>query len=157
LRFLRTLGAPVAADTALATAVTAATTAPRADARNERACDSSSCNRWRVVVISCSSPCRAHVSNSRLPPIPVFADLRVLAITSAPEGGSVKNRTSIARFLVFALLFLTVNQAFIQAQQTPSFDAALRHAYATAYNLDHDEAVRELTALTKIEPDLATS
>ena len=43
------------------------------------------------------------------------------------------------------------------AGRTPSFDAALGHAYATAYNLDHDEAVRELTALTKIEPDLPTT
>ena len=44
----------------------------------------------------------------------------------------------------------------IRAQE-PSFDAALGHAYATAYNLDHDEAVRELTALAKLKPDLPTT
>jgi len=49
-----------------------------------------------------------------------------------------------------------INAPFIQAQ-SPSFDAALGHAYATAYNLDHDEAVRELTALAKLEPDLPTT
>ena len=42
-------------------------------------------------------------------------------------------------------------------RQEASFDAALRHAYATAYNLDHDEAVRELTTLANSEPDLPTT
>ena len=57
---------------------------------------------------------------------------------------------------MLAIIFLTTNSAFIQAQPT-SVDAALGHAYETAYNLDHDDAVRELTALTKLEPDLPTT
>ncbi len=133
-----------------------ATIAPRADVRNVRACDSSSCNRWRVVAISCSSPCRAHVSSSRLPPIPVLVDLRVFAMTSAPGGWNRERRTSIARFLVLALTFVGINVMTIRAQEA-SFDAALGHAYAAAYNLDHDEAVRELTALAKLKPDLPTT
>ena len=44
---------------------------------------------------------------------------------------------------MLALTFVGINVLTIRAQDV-SFDAALEHAYATAYNLDHDEAVREL-------------
>ena len=77
-------------------------------------------------------------------------------MTIAPEGWKRERRTSIARFLVLAITFVVLNVMSVRAQET-SFDAALGHAYATAYNLDHDEAVRELTALTKLKPDLPTT
>lgn len=38
--------------------------------------------------------------------------------------------------------------------QDATFESRLDQAYTSAYNLDHDVAVRELTALSKIEPDL---
>ena len=57
---------------------------------------------------------------------------------------------------MLVLTFVTISVSSIRGQE-PSFDAALGHAYATAYNLDHDEAVRELTALTKLRPDLSTT
>ncbi len=41
--------------------------------------------------------------------------------------------------------------------QDASFEARLEQAYASAYNLDRDEAVRELTALAEISPDLPTT
>ena len=73
-----------------------------------------------------------------------------------PRGCKQAERPSIARFLILALIFLGVTALASRAQDA-TFDAALGHAYASAYNLDHDEAVRELAGLAKLEPDLPTT
>lgn len=150
LRFLRAVGADAAAGASVAAAA-----APRADPRSLRACDSSSWRRCRVVAISCSRPCRAHVSSSRLPLAkPVFTDLRDFAMKHAPRGEKRSYLcASIARFLPLVVIFLLLSASNIAGQDT-NFDARLDRAYARAYNLDHDDAVRELDELAKVAPDL---
>lgn len=51
------------------------------------------------------------------------------------------------------LIFLPASMSVAHAQDA-TFESRLDQAYASAYNLDHDVAVRELTALSEIEPDL---
>jgi Flp pilus assembly protein TadD len=71
----------------------------------------------------------------------------------APGGWKRERRHSITRFAVVVLLVLDLGRSTASAQERP-FDSRLAHAYATAYSLDHDEAVRELTALARLSPDL---
>jgi tetratricopeptide (TPR) repeat protein len=73
-------------------------------------------------------------------------------MTNAP-GGLKRESASITCFVVLVLIFLGVNARAARAQAT-SFEQRLDRAYATAYNLDHDEAARELTALARLEPEL---
>ena len=51
------------------------------------------------------------------------------------------------------VVFLCLSGPVTRAQE-PSYDARLARAYATAYDLDHDEAVGQLQALIDLSPDL---
>lgn len=64
--------------------------------------------------------------------------------------------TSITCFVAVVALFLATYTTATPAQQS-TYVVRLEQAYALAYNLDHDAAVRELDALAKIEPDLPST
>jgi tetratricopeptide (TPR) repeat protein len=74
----------------------------------------------------------------------------------APGREKRRIASSIACFAVAVALFLAPCTSATQAQDA-TYDTRLEQAYASAYNLDHDAAVRELEALAKIEPDLPST
>lgn len=57
-------------------------------------------------------------------------------------------------FLVGCALFFHVVTTDAHAQSTADAEARLARAYAAAYDLEHDAAVRELEALAKLAPEL---
>lgn len=63
---------------------------------------------------------------------------------------------SILRIMTTALAAAVVSASSVHAQEA-DIDARLRTAYETAYNLDHDEAARQLHELAKLEPELPTT
>ncbi len=63
---------------------------------------------------------------------------------------------SILRITMSALAVAVLSAPCAHAQDT-DVDARLRTAYETAYNLDHDEAARQLHELAKLAPELPTT
>ena len=66
-------------------------------------------------------------------------------------------RVRILPFVTCALVILCASHDVSRAQSRDQLDARLRQAYVTAYNLDHDEAARELEEIAKLAPELSTA
>lgn len=66
-------------------------------------------------------------------------------------------RVRILRFVTSVLIILYASSDALRAQSGASIDDRLKAAYVAAYNLDHDEAARELLAISKLAPELSTA
>jgi hypothetical protein len=66
-------------------------------------------------------------------------------------------RVRILRFFAVALIILCASGDVLRAQSAAAIDDRLKEAYVAAYNLDHDDAARELSAISKLAPELSTA
>lgn len=63
----------------------------------------------------------------------------------------------ILLFIAATSMILCASGDALLAQSREALDERLKQAYVTAYNLDHDEAARELLAISKLAPELSTA